>query len=44
MAVSDLLSQDEIDALLHGVDDVEDHQPRHYDLDQDHPEIQHDNA
>ena len=23
MAVSDLLSQDEIDALLHGVDDVE---------------------
>jgi flagellar motor switch protein FliM len=27
MAVSDLLSQDEIDALLHGVDDVEEEQP-----------------
>ena len=26
MAVSDLLSQDEIDALLHGVDDVEEEQ------------------
>lgn len=27
MAVSDLLSQDEIDALLHGVDDIEEEEP-----------------